>query len=41
MLNTTLSIESIDTRLQSIAEKIINEERISDKEGISLFTKAS
>ncbi len=41
MLNTSLSIESVDIQLQTITKKIINNERISDDEGVLLFSKAS
>ena len=41
MLNTSLSIESVDIQLQTITKKIINNERISDDEGVLLFSTAS
>ena len=41
MLKTSLTIDSITVKLQSIVTKIINEKRISEKEGLLLYTKAS
>ena len=41
MLNTSLIIQSVNSELQSIVKKIINEERISKEEGLLLYTKAS
>ena len=41
MLNTSLTIDAISVKLQPIVTKIINEERISQEEGLFLYTKAS
>ena len=41
MLNTSLSIQSVNLDLQPIVKKIITEDRISKEEGILLYTKAS
>ena len=41
MLNTSLTIDSIAANLQPIVTKIINENRISEKEGMLLYTEAS
>jgi aminodeoxyfutalosine synthase len=40
MLNTSLSIKSLPVNLQTISLKIINEERITNKEGILLYNEA-
>ncbi len=40
MLDISLKINTIDVKLQPIVKKIINEERISKKEGIMLYTQA-
>ena len=40
MLNTSLSIDSVATNLQSIVAKIINQKRISNEEGLLLYTEA-
>ena len=41
MLKTSLPINSIDVSLQSIVTKVINEQRISEEEGLLLYTDAS
>lgn len=41
MLNTSINVSAIDPKMQSIVLKIINEERISEDEGLLLFTNAS
>jgi aminodeoxyfutalosine synthase len=41
MLNTSLTIDSVGQNLKSIVTKIINENRISEEEGLLLYTKAS
>ena len=40
MLDISLKINTINVKLQPIVNKIINEERISKKEGIMLYTQA-
>tara|TARA_B100000768_G_C10898725_1_gene216769 strand:+ start:139 stop:330 length:192 start_codon:yes stop_codon:yes gene_type:complete len=40
MLQTNLFIEQLDSELKPIVIKIINEERITEEEGINLYTKA-
>tara|TARA_B110000444_G_scaffold247338_1_gene269870 strand:+ start:330 stop:1448 length:1119 start_codon:yes stop_codon:yes gene_type:complete len=40
MLQTNLFIEQLDNELKPIVIKIINEERITEEEGINLYTKA-
>jgi aminodeoxyfutalosine synthase len=41
MLNTSLPINTIAKELQPIVTKIIDEKRISNEEGLLLYTKAS
>jgi len=41
MLNISLDINSVSAILQPIVRKIINEKRISEEEGLLLYTKAS
>ena len=41
MLNTSLTINTITRELQPIVTKIINEKRISNEEGLLLYTNAS
>ncbi len=41
MLNTSLSIDSVAEKLQSIVTKIINEKRISEEEGLIIYNEAS
>ncbi|MDC0249688.1 aminofutalosine synthase MqnE [Flavobacteriales bacterium] len=40
MLNTNLIIENLNNRLKSIVEKVINQERITKKEGVKLYREA-
>ena len=40
MLNTSLTINSIEPNLRSIVSKIISEQRISEEEGLLLYTQA-
>ena len=40
MLNTTLTIEAVAKNIRPIVVKIINEKRISEQEGLSLFNNA-
>ena len=41
MLNTSLTIDFFAANLQPIVTKIINENRISNEEGLLLYTEAS
>ena len=41
MIPTSLNIKSIDIDLRSIVKKVINEKRISNEEGLLLYTKSS
>ena len=40
MLDISVKINTINVKLQPIVNKIINEERISKKEGLILYTQA-
>jgi len=40
MLKSNLVVEQLSNGLKSIVQKVINQERITEKEGLFLYTKA-
>ena len=40
MLKSNLVLDQLSNRLRSIVHKVINQERITEEEGVILYTKA-